>query len=252
MNWLEIIGLITLFFIGVYLINLFIEKVNENTRLVEEENRQRDKTYNEATEKEQELEKWRAENPDAVKKIREQEEKAQKQNKEFRQRRSEIHDRTTELLYELRVRKSDPDIIFEKLKVVDPNKWGFITRPININYPQYEPDDPPWFEANTSHANTTSARTRNIDDILVSYKIPVDALSYLYLSYKSELIDTGYPEKWGDQKEAMARVKLWLTDEEIQFAKSNLHQAVLNKIIVELEMLKEISERNNSVPVYLK
>ena len=83
MNWLEIIGLMTVIFIVIGFINDFIEKKQKTDQQNAERIRAQDMLVAESCEREALQEKWRRENPDRVDELARSKERVRLQNEGY-------------------------------------------------------------------------------------------------------------------------------------------------------------------------
>ena len=248
MSWLEVIGLLTVIFMGILFLNWFFGEVDKNTKNIELEKQR----IRESSSRAKKQEEWKNENSEYLGGLKKQDEKISKQNDELRIQQGEIHDETTELLYELFFKRTSSKKVVDRLKQIDPRKWGGMEVPEGAESKKYCSEELPWDNEISEKPADTNIATRNIEDIFKIFNIPACELSLMYSSFRGSIIKSGHPHNWVFNEEALARVNAWLTEQEIELARSSLHQAVINSIIVKLEMLKNIAFRRNTKPVYLE
>jgi hypothetical protein len=88
---------------------------------------------------------------------------------------------------------------------------------------------------------TNAVRGRS--DVLVEFGISDDEFVLRYKSYFLALTMSGAQSNWNDEIEEYARSLGALRESEISLAKSNLHQAVVNRIIVRFADAREHGSR---------
>jgi len=232
MEFFELVGVITSIGIFVFLVNLFFEKYERDNRESEENKRRLAEFTKTEKVKDEAYNKWASENPVEAKEAVDEKQVIQEKNEQYRTELDDLYDLIQEMSYLKRAGRTKLLEYLEPFKKDSPSKYW---EGSEVRFPpeSHNADDHidlinnlPWSQIKESSVGM------NTYSLMEIHSIPIAEMFNLYM-YQLNSLREAEP----DSDECL--ISKW-------------HYYILNNIEQDFVILRDIANRRNTTPIYLR